>query len=870
MIIFEDGEYIAHYRQGSSSFVLVTFAGIRAQEAIDGTYFAEEPCDKLDITAVGLVAKSNSWYRAPGIQDALREMRSYTRAYEEVYAYGLSMGAYAAIKYSGFLRATHVIALAPQWSLDRRERTGRTTQFDAYYLDSMQAMGIRGHETAGRIHVVLDAGDVEDVIHAGFIAANVADTTMIPVFHAGHVVSNTIKGTANLQRMLSAIRVPSALSRAISEARRASAENQKSIIRAAIQRHPVLALRALRCERSRRSGACRSCLDDAPLVQSLMVSLLTGRHVSLARSLLHLSLYGILPGADGEGDLALCFTYAGEMLTYSPVADALAATKGLHPRGGFHPVLLSATDDAVSLGYRTMDGPVRFVTDGNWTDLRIERRPGCRHLLSRGSYLSTQPSGDVHANRTDAELWERFHLLPLPPGGDLQPPPDRRKAVLSRLATMRITAVGNGHNAIHNNGDHTFLENWTCEDDFDSIRLIYMVDSSDDDLGIGAASVAPASRLTNNPVDDRGGPVALRPVSFGGRGQAADLAYPTPEPEASSPVPTSLDLPAFPSLAPGRFAMVPRLYFSDWVPLASVPRTDGGAGRLVHVRTLIAAGRAMRGVTTSADGRGTPADPVALTGRSYQTCFLRGDFTNGDTVVPELDAVPPPAQGRGLVYGVQAMCRRHGATVQMVGDSIGSGHGSRTDHTGFAPLAASLVSTPSLPVCFLQSGTYAQPSFGFHRAAMQDLEAASVAVAVIQTWSGNDVHAAMSGAQAQVAADNAWHAALRYGDLVRRQGGVPIYLSAVPQKTKCVTPAQDAARLSSVARCAELARSGEFTIDLNAILGDGNSPTGYAPPLTNDEFHPNHAGHERVAAVLAPLLAAIIGSDSGSGRTRGA
>ncbi len=864
MIIFEDREYVAHFRQGSSAFVLVTFAGIRAPEALDGTFFAKTPCDKLDITAVGLVAKSNSWYRAPGVQDALREMRKRTSAYEAVYAYGLSMGAYAAIKYSGFLRATHVIALAPQWSLDRRERTGAQTQFDAYYLDSMRSMGIRGDDTSGKIHLVLDLADAEDVIHADFIASNVADTTVIPVFHTGHVVSNSIKGTANLGRMLSAIGDPPALSRAVAQARRGSAENQSAIIQAAIPRHPLLAFRALRCARSQRSGACRRCLDDAPLVRSLMLSLLSEQQAPLARSLLHLALYGSAPDAAATAsDLALCLTHTGEMLTYSPTADRLAATRDLRPRPGFYPALLKAGGETVRLGYRTLDGPIRFVTDGGWSDLRVGRRPDCWHLLSRGRYLSTQPDGDIHANRTDASLWECFHPLPVPSVDEAPPRADRRRAVLSRQATMRITAVGNGQNAIHNNGGHTFVENWTTEDDFDSVRLIYMVDSSDDNLGVAAVSVAPMSRLANNPADERGGPIAMRPVSFDGRGQAADPAHRPADPEAGSSVATALDLPAVPCLAPGRFAMVPRLYFSDWMPLASLPRTDGGAGRLLHVRTLIAEGSAMRGVTTSADGRGTPADPVALTGRSYQTCFLRGDRTSGDAVVPEMNAVPAPAQGRGLVYGVQTMGRRPGATVQMVGDSIGSGYGSRTNHTGFAQLAAALVSRPSLPVCFLQSGTYAQPSHGFHQAAMQDLEASRVAVAVIQTWSGNDVHAAMSGAQAQVAADQAWHAALRYGELVRRQGGVPVYLSAVPQKTKCVTPAQDLARLSSVARCGAIAGRGEFTIDLNGILGDGNSPTGYAPRLSDDECHPNQAGHERIASVLAPLLAAIIGGDPG-------
>ena len=195
----------------------------------------------------------------------------------------------------------------------------------------------------------------------------------------------------------------------------------------------------------------------------------------------------------------------------------------------------------------------------------------------------------------------------------------------------------------------------------------------------------------------------------------------------------------------------------------------------------------------------------------------------------------------------------------MVGDSIGSGYGGTTNHTGFAQLAASRLSKPALPVHFLQSGTYAQPSAGFYQAAAADLEASKVAVAIIQTWSGNDVHAAMAASRAQVAADTAWSAALRYAELVRAQGGVPIFLSAVPQKPKCVDAAQDAARLSSVTRCRQLASRGEHVIDMNGLLGDGGSPTGYLPRFSDDHFHPNQAGHDRVTSVLSPMLATIIG-----------
>ncbi len=857
MIIFEDEEYVAHLREGSSSFVLVTFAAIRAQEAIDGTFFAKQPCDKLDITAVGLVAKTNSWYRAPGIDDALREMQRHTARYDDVYAYGSSMGGYAAIKYSRVLRANHVLALAPQWSLDRRERSGPPTQFDAYYTDTMRSMGIRTRDVMGHIYIVLDSNDREDVVHADWIVSNVHGATVIPTFHTGHVVSHTIKGTANLQKLLSSIRQPSALRAAISDARRSSALNQSNIIRAAIGRHPLLAFRALCCPRARRSGAREMVTADLALVRSLLVSLLAAGRRPAAASLLYLSLYGAGSERGFVADGTLCFTFDGELLTFDPIGNRLAATRDLRPRRRHHPVMLwGGSGGAASLAYRRLDGGIEAVAATPWSRLQLREASNCSHLLSEGHYLSKQPNGDIHADRTRADLWERFHPLALVPV-EPAPAPARQAPMLSRLATMRITAVSNGVNAIHNNGDHTFIENWTSEDDFDQLRLIYMVDSSDENLAIGGAAAAATSRLSNNPVDERGHPVALRPVTFNRRGRAADLDVPGIA-EGSASVATSLDLPPFPWLTGDANAVVPQLYFSDWIRVRSVPRSDGGPGRLIHVRTAIAPASAMRGVTTSMDGRNNPADPYPLTGRSYQTCYVTGDATSGASRMPELNSLPPPAQGRSLLYGLQLICRRPGVTLQMVGDSIGSGYGGMTDHTGFAQLAAARASGAALAVHFLQSGTYAQPSAGFFQAAARDLDVSKVAIAIIQTWSGNDVHAAMTPDRAQVAADIAWHGAMRHARLVRDQGGVPIYLSAVPQRTKCITAAQDAARLSSVARCADLAAGGELVVDLNGLLGDGGSPAGYRANLTEDQLHPNQAGHDRVAAALAPMLASLI------------
>lgn len=438
-------------------------------------------------------------------------------------------------------------------------------------------------------------------------------------------------------------------------------------------------------------------------------------------------------------------------------------------------------------------------------------------------------------------------------------PSNRLHADLSHIATMRLTAVGNGMNGQLNGGPVSFVENWTSEGDFDHVRLIYMVDMAYGPLRIGAAAMAANSRLVNNPSDEDGRPIALTPVTFNNGGVSVDLEEQTLDFLNTSNQPPALfiDLPPIPGVLKHTIP-VSKLYFSDWIKLVSVARSDGGAGRLVHIRTLVPAGSNMRGVTTTLDGKGTAADSYPVNGRSYQTCFLEGDCVIGKVPVQELDVEPRHAQGRGLVYGIQFISRLRSATVQMVGDSIGSGYGGKTNNTGSAQIAASRVSRPELPVYFLQSATYAQPSLEFYRAAVQDLSIANISVAVIQTWSGNDTHVHMTGTEAQAAADGAWQRAIHYGKMIRRKGGTPIYLSAVPQITKCITDEQEAARLSSVVRCQELAGLGELVIDMNKELGNGERPANYASQYLIDQLHPNQHGQEHIASIIEGMFRSVL------------
>jgi hypothetical protein len=114
-IIFEDEEIRVIHRPGSTGYSLVTFAALTHRP--QGTWiWAGPPIEKLDIEAVGIVAKRENWYPAASMRAAAPVVRPLLRT--RALGYGYSMGGYGALKYGRLLGLSHGFAVAPQLSID--------------------------------------------------------------------------------------------------------------------------------------------------------------------------------------------------------------------------------------------------------------------------------------------------------------------------------------------------------------------------------------------------------------------------------------------------------------------------------------------------------------------------------------------------------------------------------------------------------------------------------------------------------------------------------------------------------------------------------------------------------------------------------
>lgn len=252
--LFENDNYIVRVSHGDdrATKIVVSFTGIGAPERHDTTFFGQPLAMKLQIPWVGLIAKHDGWYRDGDYQQAFAVAASWIRERRralgatgvEIIGYGVSMGAYAAIRYSRFFAFDYVFAMAPQWSLDR-EQVSHHSHFQALFQPFMKGMGIRADDVQGTINVFYDPYEKPDAEELRMIRENFP-AQAIPVCRAGHSVTEHLKGTALFQQFIEHRAEPAILRRIASRARRIHNDHVTRVVMQGHHRHPLLTYRFLR------------------------------------------------------------------------------------------------------------------------------------------------------------------------------------------------------------------------------------------------------------------------------------------------------------------------------------------------------------------------------------------------------------------------------------------------------------------------------------------------------------------------------------------------------------------------------------------------------------------------------------------------
>ncbi|MBS1017769.1 hypothetical protein JK205_02310 [Gluconobacter cerinus] len=401
--IYEGDHYIVRALEGTDekNIIVTSFTGVGAPERHDGTFFGYSLAKKLDLPWVGIIAKHDCWYRDGDYLQAFSaalhwvQTRKQTLHTQDIslLGYGVSMGAYAVIKYSRLFNFDYVISMAPQWSIDKSE-VSHHSHFQNFFQPILKSMGIQTEDTHGKIYVFFDPYEKPDAEEVKLIQQK-TPAFSVPVCHAGHMVTARLKGTKIFQKLVSNLDNPAAIRRIAARTRRNAPENIFKILRYAQRKSPLWFFRLLTSDHP----ANREILDhfmrhhDADM-RALAADLARADHSTEATQLFH----------QLGGNYRQVFTpsyvlaWTGELLCYDIAEKAFLQTKHHIPERGA-PVILN-DDDLYAF---TPAGLIPLAC-------QTQQDGFCFSIHTENGHLSARPDGTV-APVSHVMDWEKFCVL---------------------------------------------------------------------------------------------------------------------------------------------------------------------------------------------------------------------------------------------------------------------------------------------------------------------------------------------------------------------------------------------------------------------------------------------------------------------------
>lgn len=119
-LIFKGADLdVFYYKAAGSQALFVTFTNFGG--VVPRLGFAEEFVEKQGYSGLYFIQKANHWWQTPEVFEAIAAIKAtgLLRAHPKKIGYGSSMGGYGAILFSAHLDLDQVIALSPQYSIQR-------------------------------------------------------------------------------------------------------------------------------------------------------------------------------------------------------------------------------------------------------------------------------------------------------------------------------------------------------------------------------------------------------------------------------------------------------------------------------------------------------------------------------------------------------------------------------------------------------------------------------------------------------------------------------------------------------------------------------------------------------------------------------
>jgi hypothetical protein len=399
----------------------------------------------------------------------------------------------------------------------------------------------------------------------------------------------------------------------------------------------------------------------------------------------------------------------------------------------------------------------------------------------------------------------------------------------------------------------TYQATITCETSgFDAVRLIFAIDNGPNapyDTAIKAAIAVSASATDLiNPVDSTGAAAPWIPAFFDNAG--ADIPWEKQTNQVSGSGTTRtitlLRAPSVSTLDGTTQTALNAYTLSDWIPISSFDRTDGGRWPLLYVRTY-ATGTTNGGIrfrilpqTSTATNFGNQVGD-----RIWQCYSGAGDF-----VATPPGFAPGTPDGHTILVAIQFYSRSRGITLMGIGDSILGGTGGGPGGIDWGVRATFELSRPEAPITWILAPTgviqdttpeawitNTENMFDFVQPSIVIMESMS------RNWPAS-----------QINVDRLWQRYVQMCGRLDKIGGRPIWIAPSPANMT-YTAATEPFRLEIVQRCYQPFNGGQMMWDMNPTMSQHLTPLDdWIHDYTDDSLHPNMNGHNAYAGMIVKLL----------------
>lgn len=239
-------EYITIiFKAGTTNTLVISF-GDMLNLANGLNISAEAPLSKYKHSILGISANDRNWYPRSSILNALLAIHKITSDYSYIVTYGGSMGGYAAIKYSKLLKASKVVSLVPQFSINPSAINERRYHdyFDRELHDEM-AISANDIDTCCKYLIVYDPYFKPDCEHFDKIIPLLKNYNIIKLRFSGHHATSILASSGLLNELISENSVESHIYSEIRQLKRKKSIYINSFIDVALKRKSKSTLKFL-------------------------------------------------------------------------------------------------------------------------------------------------------------------------------------------------------------------------------------------------------------------------------------------------------------------------------------------------------------------------------------------------------------------------------------------------------------------------------------------------------------------------------------------------------------------------------------------------------------------------------------------------